>query len=101
MNRLVRMLKEDNEHIMIKVDRFLSSEGISGLEDQPFVRMPIVIKKHTCTTCTHIPHYLHHDIQNLHVYTHTHIPGMHVLCVDTNKNLNGCETHIARHTSIL
>ena len=39
MNRLVRMLKEDNEHIMIKVDRFLSSEGISGLGDQPFVRM--------------------------------------------------------------
>ena len=37
MARLVRMLQEDNEHIMIKVDRFVSSQGISGLGDQPFV----------------------------------------------------------------
>ena len=38
MDRLVRMLKKENEHIRIKVDRFLSSEGIGGLGDQPFVR---------------------------------------------------------------
>ena len=38
MYRLVKMLKKENEHIMIKVDRFHTSEGISGLGDQPFVR---------------------------------------------------------------
>ena len=38
MDRLVRMLKKENEHIMIKVDRFHTSEGIGGLGDQPFVR---------------------------------------------------------------
>ena len=46
------MLKEDNEHIMIKVDRFLSSEGISGLGDQPFVRRLIVINMHHMDTYT-------------------------------------------------
>jgi hypothetical protein len=37
MNRLIRILKEENKQILIKVDRFLASDGISGLGDQPFV----------------------------------------------------------------
>ena len=39
MNRLMKMLEGEYEDIQIKVDRFLSSEGIDGLGDQPFVNI--------------------------------------------------------------
>ena len=37
MDRLMKMLKAKFKDIQIKVNRFLSSEGIGGLGDQPFV----------------------------------------------------------------
>lgn len=37
VNRLIKLLKRENEHFQIKVDTFLSSEGVEGLGDQPFV----------------------------------------------------------------
>ena len=43
MDRLVRMLKKENEHLMIRMDRFHTSEGISGLGDQPFVRLILLL----------------------------------------------------------
>ena len=43
MDRLIKMLEGEKEHIQIKVDQFLSSASISGLGDQPFVCTTIII----------------------------------------------------------
>ena len=51
MRRLIEMLEENDEHIQIKVDRFLSSEGIGGLGEQPFVCIPyvcVIIQPQVC-----------------------------------------------------
>ena len=42
MKRLVNMLEKANPSIKIKVERFISSDGISGLGEQPFVRTNIL-----------------------------------------------------------
>ena len=74
MNRLVRMLREKNVHIMIKVDRFLSSEGISGLGDQPFVRH--------CNQEMHIhhTHIIPHNTVTHKIYTYTHTYIIYMSC---------------------
>ena len=55
------MLKKEDERIQIKVDRFLSSEGVDGLGDQPFV----------CTRLNYFSLHLQMSSLNYNIRIHT------------------------------
>ena len=85
LNTLINMLEEHDEHVQIKVDSFLSSEGISGLGDQPFVCtlsyhviediiLLAVVIEDKLTLNTHNIHIIYSRLcVCTHVHTHTHM----------------------------